>query len=209
MELHFRYSPESEADRIGYTLDKYRWYKENNYRINLPDSLKAKAECGERVEDEEITKVVTEEFDTVAYDNAIKLLESEFRKIERDFTKNLKSLGVPVHDTYTISLTKYGVGGSYSLPNNVQVNIDYGRTISWITLAHEIVHLAIEEWVKKYKIEHWTKERMVDLIMDRFFPGEVNIQGKPEDLKEVKIAFDSHFPNIQKVIEEVVSRRQE
>lgn len=204
MELDFRYSPELEVDRIGYTLDKYKWYTENGYRVNLPESLKESAGRGEYVEDKEITEAVEKQFDSSEYSNAAKLLESEFRRIEENFIEKLEILGGPIHGTYIISLTKYGAGGSYGLPNNIQININYGDAISWVTLAHEIVHLAIEEWIKKYGVEHWVKERVVDLIMDKFFPGEIKIQGTLEELKEVKVIFDSYFPNIQKVLEKVV-----
>jgi hypothetical protein len=41
------------------------------------------------------------------------------------------------------------------------------------TVVHEIVHLGIENSVvRKYKLNHWEKERLVDLVCQRKF-GEI------------------------------------
>ena len=203
MLLNFSYSIESEADRVGYTLDKYAWYKENGYRINLPESLRERAERGESMSDEEILSAVTQDFRPNLYEKAEKKLSEEFEKIRAEFVPQLKTLGGPAHDAYEVLITRYGVGGSYGLPNRIQVNIDYGRELSWKTLAHEMVHLSIEQWIQEYKVPHWTKERLVDLTMSRFFPGEIKIQKSAEERADIKEIFETNFPDMKKVIEEV------
>ncbi|MHB0977875.1 MAG: hypothetical protein ACYC1K_00485 [Minisyncoccota bacterium] len=203
MNLVIKYSIESEADRIGGTLDKYNWFKENKYRVNLPESIKDKAEKGETVEHSEILEVLNREYKEDVYSNAEKILITEFSKIKQSFEENLKKLNGPIFESYNLSITKYGVGGSYRTPNNIQVNIDYGKEISWKTIAHEIVHLTIEDWIKEFKIDHWSKERIVDLIMTNFFPNQVYIQGNHEDKKEISEIFNQYFPDIKRVIVEV------
>ncbi len=203
MQLNCVYSPESETNRIQYTLGKYRWYKENGYRVNLPESLRVKVEHDERVDREEILDAVTKEFHRVEYDRAAKLLSTEFGLINENFTRELQTLGGFIHHTYDVLITKYGVGGSYRHPNKIQVNIDYGQTISWVVCAHEIVHLTIEDWIREYKIDHWTKERIVDLIMFRFFPNTIALQKNGNELGRVGELFDSYFPDIKRIIKEL------
>ena len=64
---------------------------------------------------------------------------------------------------YKLILTKYGMGGSYSLPNQIILNINSKSKIN--TILHEITHLTIEAYIQKYKIQQNQKERIVDLIL--------------------------------------------
>lgn len=203
MNLIFRYSIEAEVERITYTLGKYNWYKENKYRINLPESIKEKAEKGEVVEHIEILEILGREYNQNTYLEAEQILVSEFSKIKEGFEENLKKLNGPVFESYDVSITKYGVGGSYRTPNNIQVNIDYGKNISWKTIAHEIVHLTIEDWIREYKIDHWSKERIVDLIMNKFFPDYAYVQRDIGDKKEINELLNQYFPDIKRIIVEV------
>lgn len=92
-------------------------------------------------------------------------ISSYFAPIEKPFLKKLKEIFYKkIPDTFIIKLTSYGMGGSYDLPNIVRFNIK--STIGPKTILHEIIHLAIEPWIIKYKIRHWEKERIVDLILN-------------------------------------------
>ena len=39
------------------------------------------------------------------------------------------------------------------------------KSIIFWNIAHEIVHIIIEPWIQKYKIQYQEKERIVDLIL--------------------------------------------
>jgi hypothetical protein len=57
-----------------------------------------------------------------------------------------------------------GVGGSYSLPNKIIYNIAM-KSSPVNTVLHEITHLIIEPYIKRYRIQQDEKERIVDLIL--------------------------------------------
>ena len=104
-------------------------------------------------------------------------------------------------NVYEIKLTKYGVGGSYNLPNTIIVNFQgkFGIGVSK-TIIHEIVHLSIQELIEKYKVGHWEKERVVDLILLKIVPEIAKMQNISIDTKLVDEAFERYYPNLEEVI---------
>lgn len=69
-----------------------------------------------------------------------------------------------IFSTYTVFLTHYGTGGSY-IHTCGAVILRTDRYNDFATIIHEIVYIGIEEViVNKYKLSHWEKERVVDLI---------------------------------------------
>ena len=114
----------------------------------------------------------------------------------------MKTLELPLSDKYYVSITKYGNGGGYGTPSSVQLRFEQPRSVTH-TLAHEIVHLTIEHLIKKYQIDHWTKERIVDLVMNKFFPDNQRLQRNPENVEKVSEIFEREFPDIEKIIAEI------
>ncbi|MBI5742691.1 MAG: hypothetical protein HZA25_02545, partial [Candidatus Niyogibacteria bacterium] len=157
---------------------------------------------GKILTDKEILRIVITEFKKEEYEEKSQELKKGWVGVGEDFLKKLETLGLPLEREYEVLFTKYGVGGSYGLPNNIQINFAYTRDILSITL-HEIIHLTVEELIKKYDIDHWTKERLVDLIYGRFFPEGQRLQDDPDQAEKIHKIFDSFFPNIEKVITEV------
>lgn len=205
-KINFKYSPELEIEIIKYTLKKYSWFKENKYKINLPKSIKDKAEKGETIADEEILDAIKLEFDDNEYAKKIEKITEKWDKIQDRFIKDLISLGGPIIDEYDVQLTKYGVAGSYRLPDYFVVNIDSGDLM---TIPHEMIHLSIERWILDNKISHWVKERLVDLVMGKFFPERARFQRDPENKDEIEKIFNSNFPDMHKIIQEVSRLRKE
>jgi len=200
VELKVLFSKEYEIERVKYTLDKLEWFKKNEYRVNLPISIRESTENDKIPNEKEISDAISKEFDEKEYTEQSEYFRKDWDKIEKDFLKNLKTLGTPVSDEYKIHLTKYGVGGIYGYPNNIVVNYDYGKKSVCEIVAHEIVHLSLHGWIEKYNIEHWTKERLVDLILNKFFPNNTRLQRDPENSEKIQEIFDEHFPNIEKVL---------
>lgn len=209
-EVIFDCSIESEINRVKNTLKTLDWYKQTGYKlefIRLPQAIKQKIETGEEITDEEITKAVTEEFDADVNAEKIASIEQEWDEIKDRFFENLKTLGLPVQEKYFVSATKYGSGGSYWRPNSVKLNIESTRKA--FTLAHEIVHLTIEDLIKKYDIDHWTKERIVDLIMNKFFPEKARLQRNHENAEKISEIFEANYPDIEKIIREISEIKQD
>lgn len=77
---------------------------------------------------------------------------------------------------YTIKLTLYGPGGSYNNETGVIVLQAYpngkfkGYNSQINTVIHEIVHIGLEKSIiRRYKLSHTQKERLVDLFVSIFF----------------------------------------
>jgi hypothetical protein len=61
----------------------------------------------------------------------------------------------------------YGLGGRYNLSTATVtlLTTEFLKKPASETILHEIVHIGIEETiVNKYRLSHWEKERLVDLI---------------------------------------------
>jgi hypothetical protein len=205
MELEIIFSKESEVARIKHTINRFGWYKEKGYRINLPGKIKEFIDQGNIPTDEEILDIVSKEFDPKQYEEKKRELELKFQEKKGGFEQNIGTLGLPLQPIYRILLTKYGVGGSYFLPNTVLINFNYPNVRDILTnTLHEIIHLTIEEVIQKYKTEHWAKERIVDLTYEKFFPENNKIlQRDPKQSEQIYKIFDQSFPNIQTIIIEV------
>lgn len=202
IQVIFDSTIEDETNRVKYLCSRYNWYKENGYRPSYPKVIEEKIEKGEDVNEEDIEKSVIEEFDKEKNEKQIQAAKEEWEKVKDIFFENLKILKLPLQEKYYVSITQYGNGGSYGLPNNIQLNFEQSRGLAFTT-AHEIVHLTIEHLIQKYSIAHWTKERLVDLVMGKVFPGERRLQRDPENAERINEIFEKEFPDVEKIIQEV------
>lgn len=198
--LEFNFSINEEAKRVKNTLRKLSWYKENGYNPNFPKDLDL-----ENLTTEKIEQTISSEFDISIYEQKQYEIEKIWKDINKNFTKNLRSLDLPLQEKYLINLTKYGVGGSYWLPNEIIINYEKIENLSYV-ISHEIIHLTIENLIKENNIDHWTKERIVDLIYNRFHSEKSNLQTNPDEPEKVKEIFDRYFPDIKKVIIELSNK---
>ena len=151
-------------------------------------------------------RIVSLEFDQKEYEDKANELKQKWEEKKDDFLNKLAGLRLPMQSEYIVVFTKYGVGGSYGLPNTIQINFNYPIEKETIAITlHEIIHLTIEELIKKYRIDHWKKERLVDLIYGKFYPHEKRLQRDPEKSEEIERIFEAFFPDIEKIIIEISS----
>lgn len=203
-DLKINFSKEDEVKRIKYTLGKLDWFVAQGYKINLPDKVKEIVDQGQVPTDDEISESVSSEFNQKEYEEKTQDLIQKWEEAKEDFLEKLATLGLPLQPEYRVSFTKYGVGGSYGLPNKIQINFDYSYARNTLaTTFHEIIHLTIENLIKEHNISHWTKERLVDLICSKFFPTEPRLQRNPEKSERVNEIFSQFFPNIERVVIEI------
>lgn len=202
IELH--YSVATEISRVQFTARKYSWLVENGYQPQLPTSIKNHLESGDMVSDEEIRTVIEAEYQDHVYSEKARELTEAWKSESGGFIKKLETLGRPLPQTFKIFLSKYGTGGSYGYPDVVQLNLNRisDRGILYIVF-HEMVHLTIQDLIEKYDISHWTKERLVDLTMNKFFPNKRQLQQDPEHTGRVSDIFEKGFPNIERIIKEI------
>ncbi|MBU4142693.1 hypothetical protein KJ590_01685, partial [Patescibacteria group bacterium] len=134
----------------------------------------------------------------------ISAIIKEWKKREKAFLKGIKFFNRDFKKTIKVFFTRYGVGGSYFPPDKVLININEKckkspKEIS-IIVAHETIHLIVEPTVKRLKIDHWTKERVVDLILSNIIPRLKIAQNLPLEAKKIDKAFKDFFPDIEKIL---------
>ena len=177
---------EEEEIRVQNTLKKLDWFKEKGYIFVLPKSSVAEEYDAEKYRLDEITK--------------------EWHQAEDDFLKKLSEFfGDKLQKEYLVCLTRYGVSGSYQMPNTIILNVadEYsGRREPAETIGHEIIHLCVEPPIQKYKVEHWQKERIVDLLTVKIIHG-YHVQKIPVETKAIDEAFDRLYPDIEKIIQSI------
>jgi len=158
MKLDIKYSLDFEVERVKNTLARLDWFNEQGYRPRLPDGVSKGSS------DSEIKQVIEAEFDQSIYEQAKQKLSDRFIPVADQFNSALVEVFDSSIDTIVINLTGYGVGGSYHLPSTIVIN--HHMSDLFKTVIHEIVHLMIQENIEKHEIEHWEKERIVDLILN-------------------------------------------
>lgn len=160
MPLDIKYSLKLEKQRIKKTIAKLSWYKELGYRPRFPQNIDPKIDSLNKI----FVALQNEYLENDYKKIAVKIYK-EYSKIEKDFFEKLQKIcGKKIKRNYKLILTKYGVGGSYSLPDKIIYNIGM-KSSSINTILHEIIHLTIEPYIIKYHISQNEKERIVDLIL--------------------------------------------
>ena len=202
-ELQIRFSPEADIEVVQQTLKELDELKEQGYAPHLPPKIKDRIAQGQAPTVTEVAEAVDADYAAQEYEAQSADISRGWSEQQEEFLQKLSTLGLPLQEEYQLRLTKYGVGGEYHQPNTIIANIEDSRGIMF-TIAHEIIHLTIENLVEEHRIDHWTKERMVDRIFEKFYPDRAALQRDPPNAQRVDKLFDEHFPNVQKIITELV-----
>ncbi|MBU1131737.1 hypothetical protein KKC32_00575 [Patescibacteria group bacterium] len=160
MPLEIKYSLKLEKQRIKDTLERLSWFEKLGYAPRFPKNVNPKKDDLKK-----IYLALENEYAEKDYAKESAEINKKFFKIENEFFAGLEKLcGKKIKRNFKLILTKYGVGGSYSLPNKIIYN--FAMKFSAVnTVFHEITHLIIEPYIRKYKIKQNEKERIVDLIL--------------------------------------------
>ncbi len=155
MDLKIKFGKRFEIDRIKSSLEKKDWYKSHNIGILLPGGVKTPEEVEDYVNKNFIEKDYKKEEDKILI---------LYREINEKFTRAIKShLKKELPKKLNIRLTKYGTGGSYSLPDSVIINISSRRPLIYV-LKHEILHLLFEREIISKNLSHEEKEEFIKKI---------------------------------------------
>jgi len=204
IKLDIQYSFEYEKERIKYTLGKAVWFIENGYSKSI------KLPAGKKLDEINISTSTDylfdklEEYNSSDYEKMKSNLNEQWSSFVVKLEKYFEETLLKQEDSYIVQLTKYGVGGSYNLPNTVILNFQNRTgTALFRTIVHETIHLSIQSFVDKYKVDHWVKERIVDLIFQKLDP-ELNMMQKLSiDTQLIDQSFEKHYPNIEAVIKNI------
>lgn len=205
MKLKIEFGIDFEFKRVKNTLAKLDWYTSHGYKPKLPKGISGKSS------EKEIRNQIIKEFDEKKYEEAADRITSDFLAIKEHLSKKLKErFNKDITTTFFVHLTNYGVGGSYNLPNIVIFNINNKKGLK--TIIHEIIHLLIETWIQEYKVQHWEKERIVDLVLNSkefSFLEYSNWQNNYNNVeKYIDDLFNSYFfKNIENFFSKIESAR--
>jgi hypothetical protein len=201
------YNKEYDTQRVLNTIKKLDWYVENKYNlknISFPKTLDVTKL--KDYSEKEITNAIISEYNENLYRDNELFLNDNWEKASIEIESAYTKSGLLCQEEYRIFLTKYGMGGSYDLPNTVIINLSNSSKLSMLkTIIHEIIHLAIEGDILKYKIGQAQKERIVDLLFVKNFPRRVFIQNVYSSIDTGKIdqIFDDKYPDIKEVIKDI------
>jgi hypothetical protein len=173
---------EEEFSNLKFVLSRKDFYVANGYSVAYPDSsvlqdykiLENPNLMWETFKDSE--------YDEKYYQEGLNVLYPLKEQLEQLVGKILgldKNWPFKAFPSYQIILTRYGPGGSYHYDKGTIVMLTtregrFKRADPVQTIVHEIVHIGIEESiVQKYKLIHWEKERLVDLLVSTVYKDEI------------------------------------
>ena len=200
-EIVVSFSLNNEVFRVNDTLKKLPWYKEHYGKSNsrLPEGV------DEKTNTKDVASAVSAEFTEDDYKDYSQYIQENWSNVSGGLEKLKEMLAFHLLDTYSVHLTKYGSGGSYNAERGtVLVNIVFqskDRVVG--TIIHEIVHIGIEHLIGEYNVKHWYKERLVDLLVEYYFPAMRKMQNIKENTMEVDKAFNNFFPDIEAVVKTI------
>lgn len=203
--LEIIFSLENEIQRVQETIKTLPWFREYGYEKNLrlPKGIFETSTL------EDILVAVPEEFDTSLFKEYSDYIEAEFPEILKRI-ETLKELRpFQSKDHYIIKLTIYGTGGSYNAGSGeiiINIGAHSKEKIPGI-IIHEITHVGIEQLIRKYGIKQWDKERIVDLIDRKLFPGLNRPQQYKDEVYFIDEIFSKYFPDLEEIIKEVGEAR--
>lgn len=202
VKLNISYGVEWEDWYVRNAVKKISWYVENGYSlesINLPNGVTRDSS------DEDIVQALQIEYSDVDYVVCAEKLQQEWSAISGGFEKMRQEPSFHLGDEYGVVLTKYGTGGNYNVDKSrvtVRINAkSTGGTAGIVT--HEIVHMTIQYLIDQYHVGHWRKERLVDLLLEHYFPGLKTMQKIKEDVSVVDHAFEKFFPDMSAVAQSI------
>ncbi|HOG37825.1 MAG TPA: hypothetical protein PLK71_00150 [Candidatus Paceibacterota bacterium] len=202
IKLLIEYSKEFELERIESTINRLDWYLSNKYSLSsLSFPKNIDVDNLKEIKKEELVEAVGEEYDESKFVTTAESIVQMYEKYEVKLEDFIKSIGLSVIPEVKVSLTNYGIGGSYHLPNEIIVNINRFFSIGLIrNILHEIIHLHIQALIDQYKISQWNKETIVNLLFEKAFPEIYKEPNIPMDTTKIRKIFEENFPNIKKVI---------
>lgn len=202
INIEFEFSLESEVRRVMETISNLEWFKKNNYRVLLPNNLNIN-----EITSDSITRMVESEFDIKNFQEAKVAIRKSWEGNNVFINKiNKKIIGSFLLEKVKVILTRYGTQGSYVIPDLLIINISNIPPQFLIkTVIHESLHLMIESLIKKYSVDHWVKERIVDSIMNLEYESRFKMQPVPEYVLVVDTIFKESYPDILSIIEKSAS----
>ena len=200
-----KYSKEFEIQRVLSTKKKLKWYSDNGYNLNnftLPKGLSV--EELSKSSEAEIISYINEEYDSEFFQPHAQTVNSLLPNYLNKLADYFLGINVKILPNIEIKLTRYGIGGSYNIPNTVIINTSKLFNIGLVRVVlHEIIHLHIQNLIDKYEIGQWEKEIIVDGIFEKFSVDIFKRQNYPIEASKIQKIFKENHPKIELIVHNV------
>jgi len=179
-------SIDEEFKYLKYILSRNEFYEKNKkYTVSYPDNPNLRNPEILKNSDHMYEIFKNSEYDEKFYEKGLNILYPYKYKLEKLLEKLLilgSKWSFKTFPLYQVILTKYGPGGSYSYDNDkgtvtllTTKDGQFKRSDPDQSIIHEIVHIGIEESiVQKFKLSHWEKERLVDLLVSTVYKEDIS-----------------------------------
>ncbi|MDD4358447.1 MAG: hypothetical protein PHY30_01370 [Candidatus Pacebacteria bacterium] len=172
MRLQFLYSKDREKEKLMDICDEYQWFVDRDFPIILPkffvkiyrQNIKSKKLFVSNL-DEELNKI----YDRNNYLSKIKIVKTNWRKIEKEFFVILDNFNLKTKNKYYCCTSLYKPEGQFKYPDIINLRIANSRDIKGANeiIAHEIIHLAIYDKIKNSKLNYQQIEGIVDMFFTK------------------------------------------
>ena len=191
MKLQFLYSKNKEKEKLLNVYDEYQWFIDNDFPIVLPKFYAKIYQNNKKLFAKKLNRELNKVYNKDNYQFKKEKVKNNWQEIEKNFFKILSNFNLKVRDKYFCHISLYGPEGQFNYPNIVNLRVANSKDIKNAneTIAHEIIHLAIYNKVKKLKLNYEQTEGLVDLFfietkLKDIFPN-YNIQNIGDSNKEL------------------------
>jgi len=191
MKLQFLYSKNKEKEKLLNVYDEYQWFIDNDFPIVLPKFYAKIYQNNKKLFAKKLNRELNKVYNKDDYQFKKEKVKNNWQEIEKNFFKILSNFNLKVRDKYFCHISLYGPEGQFNYPNIVNLRVANSKDIKNAneTIAHEIIHLAIYNKVKKLKLNYEQTEGLVDLFfietkLKDIFPN-YNIQNIGDSNKEL------------------------
>lgn len=175
MMVKFIFSQKQEVKDLLWLYSEVSFFAKMPYKVYYPEISKDLVKALEKdPNDEQKIIELNKQFGTIfnrekdIYQTTLEKVEENWRKIEDSFFSFLKN-NVDYKNSYKCFISRYGPGGTFHPLSSISVRarLENPKDINNAneTIAHEIIHLCVNNLVKKYKLGFENTERLVDLIL--------------------------------------------
>lgn len=205
IKILIKYSKEIEQQRVLWTKERLSWYRDNKYNVNnltLPENLNI--EKLDKILEPEIIEIVNAEYNPELYQPSVQTINSLLSGYLDKLANYFFNINISILSELEIRLTRYGMTGSYNVPNIIVLNISkfFGAELIRI-IIHETIHLHIQSLVDKYKIDQWQKEAIVDNLFKKVFPDMAKQQNYPYDISGTQNIFEKYYPDLELIMSNI------
>ncbi len=218
---------EQETEYVWRTIIAIPFFEQNGYDISLPEgelieSLKEKART-RSLSDQDYEQlgnfIRNEVYDRSDYQKGYEEVSSRIPLLN-EFIMEIENSSLnwdfKLFESYTVTLTLYGPGGSYN-PDNGTILLytttegdfkQYDNPAN--TIIHEVVHIGIEaSIVQRYQVPHGLKERIVDTFVYHNFKDRLpsyRIQNMGDPNIDPLISKKSDMENLGDIVRDFMDK---